>query len=853
MTAPIPSGCYRFGRFELQPDERRLLATGTPVRVGRHAFELLIALVERSGHLVTKDQLLERIWPRLVVEENTLQAHVSALRKVLGAEAIATISGQGYRFTPEVTHVAANAAPASLATARKHNLPQQLTSFIGRERVIVELKVLLDRTRLLTLTGAGGCGKTRLAMEVAAGTKQEFADGIWLVELAALQDPGLVPKALASVLGVEEQAGKSLTQAVIESIAPKHMLVLLDNVEHLLGACALLVDSVLRACSRIVILVTGRERLGIAGELAYRVPSLSVPDPAKDTTPEQVLAHESARLFVERALLQRQHFAVTLDNAAALASICQRLDGIPLAIELAAPRVRSMSVDEVSRRLDHRFGLLTGGSRTAMPRHRTLRSLIDWSYDLLSDPEKAMLERVSVFSGGWTLEAAEQVCAADGIAATDVLDLLTSLSDKNLIVVVDHRAATRYGLLETIRHYAAARLTDNGVESLFQARHLVHCLTIAEAAESQVLSGTEQVWFEQLESNHDNMRAALARCAAATGDAPRGLRLAGAIWRFWYVRGHLLEGRRSLSSLLAISPQDQDAAARAKALRGAGVLAYRMSDYASAGAALEEGLAIHRELGDRQGIVRSLNNLGLVAQGTGAPSLARALYEEALEIQRALGDRSGIAILLNNLGIVASEDADFTYARARFEESLAIHRELGERWHFSTVLGNLGAAVWHQGDGAAARPLLEQGLAVKRELGDTFGIAVILTTLAKLVHGLGEHRDACALLSESLLVHQDQSSPRDVAETLEASAAMARAFAGPLRAARLFGSADRMRTETQASLPPSQRVFHERETAAARKALGDDLAFDAAWREGQAMTREDALREALDVLQVGTA
>jgi DNA-binding winged helix-turn-helix (wHTH) protein len=365
---------YRFGRFELQPDKRRLLAAGAPVDVGSRAFDLLVVLVERDGHLVTKDELLERVWPKAIVEENTLQAQVSALRKILGPEAIATISGRGYRFALELTFAGAE------SVVPKHNLPQQLTSFIGREKEIAQIKELLGTTRLLTFIGAGGCGKTRLAMQVAGDLLESYSDGIWLVELAALAEPGLVPQTVANVLGLKEQPGENLTQTIIEHLASRHLLLVLDNAEHLLAACAEFADAALRRCAQLVILVTSRERLGVAGELTYRVPSLSVPDPKRDTAPEVLSQYESARLFIERARLQRPDFAVTAQNAPALASVCRRLDGIPLAIELAAPRVRSMSVEEVNRRLDQRFGLLTEGSRTALPRHRTLHrdSDADW-------------------------------------------------------------------------------------------------------------------------------------------------------------------------------------------------------------------------------------------------------------------------------------------------------------------------------------------------------------------------------------------------------------------------------------------------------------------------------------------
>ena len=391
MSAVIPLVRYRFGRFELQPDERRLLESGTLVHLRPHALDLLLAFAERAGQLVTKDELLKRVWRSVVVEENTLQAHISALRKVLGSEAIATVSGHGYRFTQQVIQIAAGAS--SSASTPKHNLPHALTSFIGREKEITELSQLLASARLLTLTGSGGCGKTRLAIQLAKQRAHAYPDGAWLVELAALTDAALVPQTVASVLSIKEKVGSSLIDTIAEHLASRALLLVLDNAEHLIDACAQLAESLLQRCERLVILVTSREPLTITGELIYRVPSLSVPDEKTDTKPESVAAYESARLLIERARLQRPDFAVTPQNSAAIASICRRLDGIALALELAAPRLRTLSVEELSRRLDRRFELLTEGSRTALPRHRTLRALIDWSFDLLTDAEKAMLRR----------------------------------------------------------------------------------------------------------------------------------------------------------------------------------------------------------------------------------------------------------------------------------------------------------------------------------------------------------------------------------------------------------------------------------------------------------------------------
>jgi predicted ATPase/DNA-binding winged helix-turn-helix (wHTH) protein len=832
---------YRFGRFELQPDERRLLAAGFPVRVGPHAFDLLIALVERSGRLVTKDELLERVWPKVIVEENTLQAHISALRKILGSDAIATISRRGYRFTPEVTPVGATATTPT--PKPRHNLPHQVTSFIGREKEVAELERLLSTTRLLLLTGAGGCGKTRLAVHLAANVVQGYPDGCWLVELAALADPGLVPQKVANVLGIKEQSSKSLTESLTEYLAPRHLLLVLDNAEHVLEDGAQLADVLLRNCAHLVILVTSRERLGIAGELTYRVPSLSVPDASRDVTPEQIAAYESARLFIERARLQQPHFGVTTRNAAALASICRRLDGIALAIELAAPRVRSMSMEELSRHLDQRFGLLTGGSRTALPRHRTLRSLIDWSYDLLSDADKTMLRRVSIFSGGWTLEAAEQVCSDDG-EEREALDLLTSLVDKNLVLAEAHDGATRYGLLETVRHYARDRLREVDQEAHLRRRRFAYFLKIAEEAKREELGANHQAWLDRLETERDNLRAALSR-SAAVGDAAGGLRLAVAISGFWVFRGYYAEGRAWFSSLLAAAPEGHDAAARARALRGAGRLAQSQGDYSAAKALRQEGLAIWKELGDRQGIAQSLASLGTIAQSQGDYPAAQALFKEALAIRRELGDPHGIVASLNSLGHSAVEQGDYPAARVLLEEGLAISRELGH-WYVSDALYHLGTAAYFQGDYPGARARLEESLTIRRALGHRAGIAGALAALGIIAHDQGDDPTAEALLKEAVTINWELGDRRGISESMEAFAGVTFALTGPSRAARVWGGAERLREEIGAPITPAQRSWYDRHVAAARAALGDDIAFNLAWQEGRAMNVEHAVRYALD-------
>jgi non-specific serine/threonine protein kinase len=843
----VVSPIYRFGHFELQPVERRLLVDGQPVRLGPHAFDLLVVLAERSGHLLTKDDLLERVWPKVVVEENTLQVHVSALRKVLGANAIATVPGRGYRFVPDVDRVEGpDPSEPPVALPHKpvaHNLPYALTSFIGRLKEMGEVEQLLASTRLLTLTGAGGCGKTRLSLQVAGRMQERYEDGIWLVELAPLGDPSLVPKAVADALGVKEQAGKNIAEAVADCLSPQHVLLVLDNAEHLLTACIGLVDLLLRRCARLTILVTSRERLGVTGEVTYRVPSLSVPDPRRDA---EALACEAAQLFIDRARLQRPHFCVTSENVAAFASICRRLDGIPLAIELAAPRLRSMSVEELSQRLDHRFGLLTGGSRLALPRHQTLHSMIDWSFALLSDAEKAVLVRASIFSDGWTLDAAEQVCHGEGVDSADMLDLLTSLEDKSLILAEEHDGTTRYGMLETVRHFARDRLLERGEEVEVRRRHLEWFQGLAQAAEPLLTGADQRDWLDRLEAEHGNLRSALAWSATPAGHAVAGLRLAGSIFWFWYVRGHPGEGRRWLSALLAATSDAQDPPARSKALRGAGVLAFSQGDYPAVDRYCRESLSISRALGDQAGVARSLNTLGLTAQAQGDYSEGRVLLEQALALRRELGDQWGIAASLTNLGRGAYVQGDHATAKAFYEEALQVNRQAGDLLNVAVILHNLGHLAYQEGDHPAARVLLEESLAGCRKLNDRTLSANSLHVLGLVALAQGDHRAAFGLQEEVLALSREVGDRVRTATALEALGSVALAMQQPARAIRVWSFSQRLREDIGAPMTPVDEPAFRRQLADAHAAMGHTTSFDAAWEEGRRMTLDEAALHALD-------
>jgi non-specific serine/threonine protein kinase len=880
---------YQIGPLTLDAGTGVITRAGTPVALGRRAVAVLTVLVRSAPEYVSKTSIIEAAWPGLVVEEGNLAVQVYSIRRVLalvagGENWLETLSGRGYRFIGPVARPAQASAAATVRAGSRSNLPRPLTSFVGRERELADLQAALARSRLLTLTGSGGVGKTRLAINVAGAVLNRFADGVRLVELAALRDPDFVVQTVVAAVELKEQPGKPLTQTLTEGLHERHLLLLLDNAEQLLDPCAQLTETILRQCPNVTVLVTTRERLGVPGELTYRVPSLAVPDPDAEVTWQRVASYESVRLFIERAQLHRPQFTLSDQNAPALANICRRLDGIPLAIELAAARVRSMSLEEIAQRLDQRFVLLTGGARTLPPRQRTLRAVIDWSFDLLNESESALFCALSSFAGGFTLDAVERVYAGDEMGTPGVLDLLTALVDKNLVLAEGRAATTRYRLLETMHDYAGEQLRARGTQARWHERHFAHFFAIAQEAETQLTGKEQQIWLERLETEHDNVRAALTRSTATGGDVESGLRMATAVGRFWLVRGYLAEGRAWLGKLLSAAPE-ADKAVRAKALNWCGVFAWKQGDYPAAAGFYEKSLPIRRELNDRGGVGAVLNNQGLLAYEQGDYRAARTLHEESLAIDRELGDRWGVAVSLIHLGSLAMMQGDYPAARAMYEESLAMFRELGDRGHVANALRSLGNLCNEEDDQARARALHRESLAICRELGDRSGIARALYGLGVTARQEGNRSDARRLLEESLTIYRelgdregtgsalnqlghlamtagDHVSAQElhdeslaircelrersgIAVSIEGIAALASLLGEHDRAALLWGAMEQLREHIGAPMGPSERDQRDRLVAAARTALADASRFDRAWRKGRAMTLEEAIAHAL--------
>ena len=705
--------------------------------------------------------------------------------------------------------------PVRTLDAFVHNLPLQLTSFIGREREILQVKRLLLGDRFVTLTGPGGTGKTRLAVQTGADLLELFPDGVWLVELASLADPSLVPQTIAATLQVRESAGRSIMTLLTDYLQSKEMLLILDNCEHLLSACAEIVTTLLQACPNLSMIATSREALDIPGEMTFRVPSLSVPDVRHAPPAEALKQYEAIQLFVDRAGAIQPDFALTDANAFAVAQICHRLDGIPLAIELAVARVKMMPVEQVIRRLDNRFRLLTGGSRTALPRHQTLRALIDWSYDLLSDTERVLFQRLSIFAGGWTLEAAERICQGDAIRRDDILDLLTQLVNKSLVIPESETDAEgRYRFLETIRQYARERLMEAGGGEWIRHQHLTYYVEFAEGAEPELRGPNQIEWLDRLDQEVDNIRAALEWALEA--DAEAGLRIVSALLWFLHIRSGKSEGIDWLERMLAAEVQERAdapltpdrAIIRGKALNAAGTLmvmhgnaerACELSEESlklheelgaegrsgnahalwnlAQGASYHEDLdrswelteksmALYREVGDKFGVAQCLDHLGSYALIKGDYSLAKQIWEEDLALRRQLGDKDGIAWSLSLLANLELWRGNQDQAWSLYVESLNAFREISNKWAASMALSGMGSVMLAKGNFERAAKLYEEALAYGRDMGDQNTIAGRRYDLARVAWSSGEYERAAKMYEDTLPIVRKMNNKGAIAGTL---------------------------------------------------------------------------------------
>jgi predicted ATPase/DNA-binding CsgD family transcriptional regulator len=717
---------------------------------------------------------------------------------------------------------------------------------VGRERETEEVKSELATTRLLTLTGVGGSGKTRLVIEVARDLVAAYSDGAWLVELAPLSEEALVPKAVAEALGVPERPAEPLADTLSEALRDRQLLLILDNCEHLLEASTRLVDKLLDSCPRVRILATSREGLGVEGEVRWPVPPLSVPEPQGTPSSEELEPCESVRLFLERARGRDPSFSLSPQNAVAVAEVCRRLEGIPLAIELAAARVGTLSVEQISERLVGSLELLTRGRRTAVPRQQTLRGALDWSHGLLSETERKVFRRLSVFAGGWNLEASEATVSGEGVAQSEVVDLLSELVEKSLVVAKETvQGGMRYRLLEPVGQYALEKLEESGETGDARHAHAWYFLALAEEAEPELLGPQEAQWYERLEVEHDNIRAALSY--SLEGAEPElGLRLAGAIWWFWHRHGHLSEGLRWLEEGLA-KEDGTSAMARVKALAGIGWLAYGQSDLERMKEGATEGLKLCAEArleGEHRALFLRL--LGDASWLEGDYEQAMKLAEESLALSREANDLGGMALSLLILGTAAMwGSGDLGKARAFYEEGLAISRELGSASILRVCLNSLALPYLLQGDLERAAALAEEAAALSREAGDRLLLPLPLTWLGWVALLGGNLERAEALHKESLALSNALGAHKQLTLTLlEGLACGAGAQGEAERAARLFGATEALREATGFPLEPALRTLEEPYLVGARSLL-EEGAWTEAWEEGRAMSVETAIEYAL--------
>ena len=639
------------------------------------------------------------------------------------------IEGLGGGFPP----------PRTLDT-RPGNLPLQLTSFVGREEEVAEVERLLDHTRLLTLTGPGGSGKTRLALRVAADLLLRYRDGSYFIDLAPVTDPALVPAAMANALGVPEAAGRPILDEVKDHLRHRELLQVVDNFEQVAEAGPV-IEELLTAAPKLRTMITSRVVLSLRGEQEYPVPPLQVPDPERLPSNLSALgAVEAVRLFTERAVAASPRFALTPENAPVVAEITARLDGLPLAIELAATRTKVLTPSQILGRLKQRLALLTAGSRALPERQRTLRAAIAWSYDLLDPVERRLFARLSVFAGGWTFESAEAVCDPGGLGL-DAVDGLTSLVDKSLIRRLEAPAGLpRFSMLETIREFAQEQLEAGGERDLLAGRHADHFLAMAVEVEPRLTGADQVAWLDRCDAERANLRAAL-RWAIEAGEAGRAQAAAGALWRFWQQRGHLAEGRRWLDEVLAMPSGLAPTAARAKALAGAGGIAWWSDREASRGF-YDEALAIERQLGDPARLAEALYNEAFVVAGEHDLDLAVRLLDESLELFRLVGDEAGVAKALVMLVVPDATAGAWERVVARIEEVAAIWRRIGDRLNFAFGLVWLAFAYGRAGRREDARATALEALELFREVDNATGVALVFLDLAFLLTWEGRHADA---------------------------------------------------------------------------------------------------------------
>jgi predicted ATPase/DNA-binding winged helix-turn-helix (wHTH) protein len=842
---------YQFGEFTLDLVKGCVQKGVREIKLRPKVYEALKYLVEHPGRLIDKQELMQAVWPDSFVTDDSLVQCTLELRRALedrDQKLLKTVPRRGYVFAAEVIQLAQKTddftttdlfdladgreLPSAKMANKCRDLPIPRTSLIGREQQVAEASALLLRpdVRLLTFTGPGGAGKTRLAVAVASAIGEQFAAGVQFVSLASIRDPDLVATALANALEIQQVANRSIPQRIgdqLQNAGP--FLLLLDNFEQVLSAATVVAET-LEACPSLKILVTSRSFLRIYGEQEF---------------PVAPLAQNSAiELFAQRAAAVWPDFAITSDNAGAVQEICSRLDGLPLAIELAAARTKILSPSAIMDRLHSRMQLLTGGPLDLPERQQTLRKAIDWSYGLLNEEEQKLFRRLSVFVGGCTLEAAEAVCNTQQDLGVDLFEGLSSLVDKNLVQRMD-RAQTepRFAMLETIREYAFECLMDSNEQPATRRAHAAYCLVLAEEGNPELSAADRAGWLSHCDAEIDNFRFALD-WLFETQDLDWGLRLCVALFRFWDMREHLIEGRARLEAVLRMAGADRSKE-RARVALFLGALATAQGDYSAAESLLQQSLSLYEKLADQSGIAASLNAVAVSARDRGDYTAAQNNFERSLACWRLLSDRSAIARCLHNLANVVRVRGDYPRAQRALREATEIFAELGDRNGAAWSINQQGDIARAQGDMVTARELYERALLAFREAGDQWGSARSLTDLGGIDCERGNHLAAHEAYREALEISAGLVHRRGAARALEGSACLALAQGQATRALKLAAAATHLRQLISAPLPPAEQLRLDQTLLPAWKTFSE-LEGKSVWAEGFAMSLEKAIQYSLE-------
>jgi predicted ATPase/DNA-binding winged helix-turn-helix (wHTH) protein len=854
-TIKNPSN-YQFADFILEPGRAALLRAGEEIKLRPKVFDALRYLVENRGRVVPKEELIENLWPEAFVTDDSLVQCMVELRRALddrAQEILKTVPRRGYIFAASVTihNGDAGTTPAEKALPQivrgDPRLPVARTPLIGRERELEAVQQLLrdPAVRLVTLTGAGGSGKTRLGLELCRQLLSLFQSHVFFVALGSVGDPSMVPVAIAESVGIRETGGRpfdDLLKDYLRDTEPAPVLLLLDNMEHILAASSIVVE-LIEASRSLKVLVTSRAPLRVYGEYEFPVPPLALPDPRQMNSLPALAENPSIVLFAQRAQAVQPAFQLTDENAAIVAEICSRVDGLPLAIELAAARVKMLPLSGILARLESRLQLLTAGARDLPERQQTLRNTIDWSYGLLNEAEQKLLRRLSVFWGGCTLEGAEAVCNTKEDLGVEIFELMSSLIDKSLIQQRQQNdLEPRFRMLETIREYSLERLQQSGEEAATKRAHAAYCLVLAEEGNPELSEPERDAWLTRCDIEHDDFRAALD-FLFQSGDLDWGFRLSTALFRFWDMREHSAEGRARLEQILELAGSKYTRE-RAKSCLFLGAFTTAQGDYKAAAHFSELGRSLFEELNDQWGIALSWNALAIGARDQGDYVTAQTNFEKSLTFFRKMSDRVATARCLHNIGNVSKIRGNYARARMALTEAMQIFEELGDSTGAAWALNQQADVAREQGDLPGARALYERALFAFRSAGARWGQARSLADLGIIACELGEHSSAFANFRESLEIFSTLEHRRGVARVLEGLACYALATDDSRRAIRLVAAASHLRKMVSAPLTPAEQSKLDQKMLSAWEKLGE-LDGKNAWTEGYAMTLENAIHHAL--------